>query len=391
MPENKEDTENKIAVLDKPLNADSGIDIAGTLPDNIDNNIIDFKAFDKLKSGKGELVDTAPPKVNVDKKTNEDIRDTKTDKSKEAGSKTEEVVLDKEKKDATEQLDKTDDKGTQQVSPEQQKEIDAFIPPDIAKKMSKESREWALARLNEQKQTKAEIAQLNERLKTAPKDLPSSYLEHEQAYTLSPKYQESVGLFNQANKELAHWKEQRKLIRAGEDWTDLNVDANGKIVASKVKADADAEDAVGDYIKNAEDVAKTAREQINTLAQGFKASREAQVGREVALENKYFPGFVTEDAVKKDPFINPMVEFLKKEGIERVPVTTFAKMYSLLMSANAHIQTLTGKADKTVELAKQELAAGPGSKEINNGNGGKKSLSLDEQPIDMSAYNRLKT
>jgi len=84
-----------------------------------------------------------------------------------------------------------------------------FSPQEITnlKNMSRQSRDWVASQMKEKKQL--------ESLKD------STYLQHEQAYTLSPEYNELSQSVRMAQMEGRHWEQQALRIKAGEKFQDI--------------------------------------------------------------------------------------------------------------------------------------------------------------------------
>ncbi len=355
-----------------------------------DDQPFEMEAFTKVLQSKSGLVDTAIPKVKNDAKTTED----KTSEDKIGSGDDKGVSTNKDGKFDSSDTTKSKNDDTNNLQTNLNKEVTPLgtkelIPPDVAKQMSNKAREWATARAKEVIQHQAEIAKLNERLKDGPKELPASYLEHERAYTLSPEYQQSIGVYNQATTELNHWKNQLKTLRLGKDWFDLEgVDNHGNLIVGKdpQKPTVDAESIIEDYISNAKQAAEQSRFQASSIASNFKSRFEGRRSLQAKLEDEYFPSFADKAVVEKDPFINPVLKYLKDQGFDSVPPTTFAKLYSVLMASRAEVASLKESTNKATTLAKLELEAGPTSGDINSGKSAKKPIDPDDEPIDMDKF-----
>lgn len=58
----------------------------------------------------------------------------------------------------------------------------------------------------------------------------SSFFEHENAWQLTPEFNEHVAQHNQATREINHWTEQLALIEDGQEWTPIVLDDKGNPV-----------------------------------------------------------------------------------------------------------------------------------------------------------------
>lgn len=87
----------------------------------------------------------------------------------------------------------------------------------VLKNMSKESFEYVAPILKQQKEL--------EKLKTA------TYLQHPNAYVLSPEFQQNQQLAYKAQREAAVWEEQLLKMRKGEEWTPpVGIDKDGNFI-----------------------------------------------------------------------------------------------------------------------------------------------------------------
>lgn len=120
------------------------------------------------------------------------------------------------------------------------------------KKMSNEAREYAVSVIKENR----ELSKLK----------GGEFLQHPEAYTLSPEFRELREQSFYAGQEAMHWEEQLIKIRAGQEWQNISYDPNGKMVVGPLqKPDGRIELRVQEALMKCRSVAERAEHSAQQL------------------------------------------------------------------------------------------------------------------------------
>lgn len=145
-----------------------------------------------------------------------------------------------------------------------------------------------------------EIVKENQTLKTdktvkSENGVPVSYYEHPDSYLLSPEFGETTGLIQQSDAVLNHWQAQKAKILAGEDWQDLDVNEEGKIVLGRVMpANEDAKVRIGQYIQHTTSQRQGLIQKANQIKTGFVEKTKATRNWLAQQEDIHLPWFKDE-------------------------------------------------------------------------------------------------
>jgi hypothetical protein len=201
----------------------------------------------------------------------------------------------------------------------------------LFRQMSNEAFERAATIYRERKRLAADLEATKKQVSESSK-FPKSYAEHPEAYVLDPRYSENLQVVSQGQAELAHWREQYKKLRQGEDWEDLEV-KDGKVVKVTRPPSAEAEADILGYINNTNQAMQQARMEIGNLRNSFKASHQSVVANLRETENNLFPQYKDWDkTVKENQYVATMVNALAERGLSsNILAPTVAKLYAALM------------------------------------------------------------
>ncbi len=356
------------------------------LAKDIDSKVVNFEDFAKI------IREKDPNNVEKPKEEKKDDKVVgQDDKDKVVETKTGEKAVDQKPIDGTKELP---------TSPQQQLIDDKAKYPDAASffpKMAKEAREYLKARLNEVSELKNTVKDLQTKVEAKVNgELPQSYLEHPEAYTLDPKFNQAVKTRDSVNMELQYWQEQLVAIRNADKWKDLRRDKDGNLVQIEMDAGPQADVLVSQRINQAMRLIEQQENTISQIQSSFKSRYEADRNSMVELEKKYFPMYSEEklkapENIKANNYIKIFRDLLTDKGQgNNILTSPFAKLYALTMEQTDYIKANEARWQKAETAAKASAAAGPNSGDL-NGAGEKKVITdINQKPFDYEEFKRMK-
>lgn len=205
----------------------------------------------------------------------------------------------------------------------------------LFKAMANTSFDYVVNRLQELQTVNKAKAELEQRVSTLSQsrvELPKTWYEHQDAFTLHPEYNTNLQQYQQAMREEQHWRNQLIRIERGERWQDLEVDAKGVVRTVEKEPTTEDKYAVTEWWNNAKAQARGAEANIHQLRDTFGARHNAMRQGIQARADKFFPQFVDEKARNSNEFYTGMNNVLKAEGLEgNVLSEMFCRMYAYLM------------------------------------------------------------
>lgn len=136
------------------------------------------------------------------------------------------------------------------------------------KKMSNEAREYAASIIKENR----ELAKLK----------GGEFMQHPEAYTLSPEFRQLREQSMYAEQEAMHWEEQLMRVEAGQEWQNISYDENGKMVlGAPQKPDSRIKIRMQEALMKCRNVAERAGAQ----AQQLQATYSERVKQDAATIN----------------------------------------------------------------------------------------------------------
>lgn len=190
------------------------------------------------------------------------------------------------------------------------------------------------------------------------KQIPQSWHEHPQAFTLSPEYREISKTFNTATYERDFWQQQLINIKSGRPWQVLeSYDRNGNPVLGQPK-DPSPQDEVaimGAY-QDAERIINDLGTKAQALQSKFKSSYDDASGFIKQVSDKQFNMLLPELQPKKehlDTFIKAMPQVYANH-----PITDLAsKLYSVVINQALMLKASRENATKSGAI-KQDAKRG---------------------------------
>ncbi|MDO8335171.1 MAG: hypothetical protein Q7T74_00085 [Candidatus Saccharibacteria bacterium] len=302
-----------------------------------------------------------------------------------------------QKKDAEKQLEskKTaqqpeDKKVTQTASRKQvldQLGVKVELQPTL-QQMSNEAFDFVVERIKELTETKTKYTEANTQLTEARKGqvtLPQSYYENPDAFRLHPKFAEASGNYNTVVAEADHWRKQLIAIEQGKEWIDLEVDAQGKIIAKKMEPSVEAKYTVAQYHENAKTLQAQYAQQMQGVYSEFKNGHESLKQFIKQREEIFFPHLKDEKVAQANKYYAGMHSLLKAKGLDQNPLTSLtAKMYSYLMEQIEINNKLNKQLKSNGSVVKKETQ--PTAEELDNKG---KKIDKGSNIVDFAEFDRL--
>lgn len=207
-------------------------------------------------------------------------------------------------------------------------ELDGLDETDrkILSQMSKAARAIFIQRAKDLNALKAKHEELAKQ-----RGLPDSYLNHPEAYTLSPEYAENMQSLQTISNEEQYWEEQLLKVKANQEWVDLEgYDKDGNPIFSEPKpASPTAELVLSKRLNRASSMRDQYAKVVNDLKEGFKGRYESAVQNLNSYRAESF-------AWVKDPKkLDEIVVDMGKEG--KIPVKAIRE--ALLGQMSPHFRS----------------------------------------------------
>lgn len=257
---------------------------------------------------------------------------------------------------------------------------------EVAKKMSNEA-------YSEFKKAITERQTLTSQLAEAKKGaLPDNYYEHDNAYVLTPEFEQQSVAVSRAEQVLNHWRGQLNAVREGaETYTVLQQDAQGNFVTSApLKVDRTTDVQLAEIHNWAQNQYMQAQGNLNAISQTHKQRVADSRAALTNFERTAFPVFenpqhkpVVDDTVRKmlpkAYHSNPLAPILAKA------VLIMQHQAGLLSKQPAATNGATPAAAKPVAKAAPSVApsVAPSAAEIAGGGSAAKSNKDEDVTIDM--------
>lgn len=215
------------------------------------------------------------------------------------------------------------------------------------------------------KETLANKEKELETLKNSSTTLPSNYLVHPQAYTLSPEFQKMSKTYNDVSYEAQHWEQQLINIRNGRGWQDLVINKKtGDYEVSEPIAVEEGEKA--QYEVQVQRWLAQAQHHMNenyTKLKGFTDQYRERNQRLLAdlskKEEEFFPAYKDKSFKgwqHANAFINDLPPEIKERGL---PTSVTAKLYATVVLLSEENQALKKAQSVKIAVRQDQRQAGP--------------------------------
>jgi hypothetical protein len=159
---------------------------------------------------------------------------------------------------------------------------------------------------------KKENAELKVALENAQKGIvkiPDSYIEHPDAYVLTPEYRELSSNIRMAIGEEQHWLQQAQNIEEGKPWQNImGYDPKtGRMVLSEpIESDFKGKDAVNSNLQTVRNYKTQFQQGLQTIKGTHVQSYKASIEEVTSACAKHFPWVTNKEVLEtKIPVINP--------------------------------------------------------------------------------------
>jgi len=205
-----------------------------------------------------------------------------------------------------------------------------------------------------------------EQLKQGKVQLPSSYYDHPEAYTLTPEWNQKLNAFNTANTAEQHLMKQLIKIKKGEDWEPLIENEHGiQRLSAKPVIEGD-EFQVQSQLNHVQQFSFKVRSELEGFSNDWKSKHKAAVDYIEEAATKLFPDFDKPD--------HPTAK-LQKQIEEKIPESfrhhPLTKLVKFLAGQNAllnnRLTKMQGDVKAKSDAAKDTQASGPKKGETTTG------------------------
>jgi len=240
----------------------------------------------------------------------------------------------------------------------------------------------------------AELTQSKTALEEARKGItkiPDNYYENENAFILTPDFQQGVRRLNVANSIYSHWMDQLQKVREGASDFDM-IDFDSKqgqfVVTGKIKADDKSELKLMSYVNFAQNQLTQEQQNVQAIQNSHKTKYQQSVASLQQIDQQFFSGLNKEENKKiYDPLIADTISKLPTavQNSPLAPVTAKALVLCTVLAG------LLQQAANKINGAPQPSTNGdkstnrqiqPSAAEIAGGGDGKSNKDTDSFTID---------
>ena len=325
----------------------------------------------RMKSAEERVADvTEDVEVSGEEEDEEVVETPKVEDVKD--EEEEEEVIDGEK-DFEDKPEEEEDSDAEEIERIKQREADKRASRDyegfseeeqkVFGKMSNQAFDYVRPRLLEARSVKdfqAKVAELTTQLEG--KGLPQSYLEHPDAYLLSPKFKEAQANLQGAEGLLGFYNTQMLALKEGNNYVDLVPDGKGGAAQVQKEANVQNELDLANKISQTNHDLSTARNQIQAMSGEHAARLQSQKGQYNEYFTRSFPEYADEEKSKGDKDFTQVMDVLRRTGFEHNPLSKFlAASAARLRKSEAKNAVFENEKAKKTSLSRQVKKAGPTS------------------------------
>ena len=249
---------------------------------------------------------------------------------------------------------------------------DGFSPGEIEvfKKMSTHAFNTVRSSLLEAK----EVPTLREKIKKLEEGgLPPSYLEHPEAYKLTPEFSQAQKNLEGQSQLYNFYYNQLAAIKEGQNYKDFAVGADGKLVMGQdgkpVFVDKEptslSEMEIQQKLMQVNQNISSAQSTLQNAQNNYKTALEQNKHNMESVFNQFFPSYVKEEEALKNQDFKYMHEALNKMGASHNTLRKpFAALYAEIKKRDKTISDLKGKLGDKSKVAAVARRNGPSSKKL---------------------------
>lgn len=260
----------------------------------------------------------------------------------------------------------------------------------VFRKSAKEAQEFIVAELRRRgKETEELKGQLEATKKEVREGLPSTWYENENAYTLLPEYQTLNAEYATIESLVKHFRQQLIAIKAGDNWEDLVMGEDGKLVKVPAKPGPEVDVRVTEQIAGLTGALQQRQQQALQLAQRFKTQSRTIKDEMRKAEDHFFPQY--KEKFEENEHGKYAYNHLKSLGQEHNVIAPFVqKLYAWGIEILQENEALRAERDKGKKIA--TMGNGPTGDAINKGAVTEvpRSTNPDDEPYDSKAFEEAK-
>lgn len=198
--------------------------------------------------------------------------------------------------------------------------------------------------------------------------LPQSYLEHADAYTLTPDFQKAESQAQQLTTEYQHWATQLERIKRGEKWRALVTNAKGEVVQTEEQPFSPrAEEIVRQQMMSAHQLYNQNEQFIGSMAATHKA--KVQQGQQMLkeIDETYFPFYKDWQNSPDKGIIEQSMKGLPEVYQQHPMALLLGKAYAALVRLHTSLQEATAGNPQAIaqSVVEDQKKAGPTGASIN--------------------------
>lgn len=184
------------------------------------------------------------------------------------------------------------------------------------------------------------------------------FYEQEGAWTLSPEYQQLSQGREQLSREANFWQQQLENLEAGNEWSDLMLDANGRVVVGPPQPPSPQGKArVMSGLTQAHTMLNSLGSQISSFEQNFKSKHQSFASKLTQLEAQVLGG--AENIKKLDAHIGKKLELFPAHMRGRQEIRSFARALLVIDGLTNLLRQAKGQATSAAIKTQTARSAGP--------------------------------
>lgn len=223
---------------------------------------------------------------------------------------------------------------------------------NVLKRMSNEAFAYVAPILKEHKTLKTDLENSRKSYAELEKNSALNQYYDETGYVKTPEFQAAIQTQEQANWELQYWQKELVKVEAGEQWNDLQVNAQGQLIQVPRAGDVTSKAELISRITRANAIAHQSETKAQSLRDTWEAKAKEFQGFWAAEADRHFPELKDQD--DKNEYIKAMASALSERGQANNPLAKLTtRLYATTIGLrNRLIATLQ-------ELQKLQTPAAP--------------------------------
>ncbi len=241
----------------------------------------------------------------------------------------------------------------------------------IFKSMSNEAKKFLRPVYDEHKVQAGKIKDLESKLATAPKlvdGVPLNYMEHQEAYTLTPQYKAAIRQHQLATFENEHWVSQLEAIEAGKPVKPIlyNSDTGKYSYGAELQPTPSTKAAIIQQMNSTQQWQSQVAQQANQVAASHQVRYQEAVQFVKKVEDDFFPFFAKDDH-EYVPVIKQVIETLPEVYRNHPLASIVAKSYAVVTELQKQLNDANVKLGQSTSGGPSDASkAGPTGQQTNS-------------------------